>query len=97
MAQDTETVGELRSQRASLAAVDEAQFQAAGFLIQMSLDWIICRASENIDDFIGESHVTLIEEPLSRFVQAHALHEPPDREHRRAIDRPAEFFTRLPA
>ena len=75
MAQDTETVDQLRTRGASLAAVDQAQFQAAGFLIQMSLDWIICRASENIDDFIGESHVTLIEEPLSRFVQAQALHD----------------------
>ena len=41
----------------------------------MSLDWIILRASENIDDFLGESHVTLIEEPFSRFVQAQALHD----------------------
>ena len=56
-------------------ASDELQIQPAGFLIQMSLDWIILRASENVDDFLGESHVTLIEEPLSRFVQAQALHD----------------------
>src|SRR6185503_18059046 len=54
---------------------DELQVQPAGFLIVMSLDWIILRASENVDDFLGESHVTLIEEPLSRFVQAQALHD----------------------
>ncbi len=54
---------------------DELQIQPAGFLIVMSLDWIILRASENVDDFLGESHATLIEEPLSRFVQAQALHD----------------------
>jgi light-regulated signal transduction histidine kinase (bacteriophytochrome) len=57
------------------AASDDLQLQPAGFLIQMSFDWIILRASENIDEFLGESHVTLIEEPLSRFVQAQALHD----------------------
>ena len=41
----------------------------------MSLDWIVQRASENVDDFLGESHVTLIDEPLGRFVQAQALHD----------------------
>lgn len=76
MAQDTETVDDLRSPgTAGPAAYDELQIQAAGFLIVMSLDWIILRASENVDDYLGESHVTLIEEPLSRFVQAQALHD----------------------
>jgi light-regulated signal transduction histidine kinase (bacteriophytochrome) len=54
---------------------DDLQIQPAGFLIQLSLDWIVLRASENVDDFLGESHVTLIEEPFSRFVQAQALHD----------------------
>ena len=53
----------------------EPGIQPAGFLIQLSLDWIVLRASENIDAFLGESHVTLIEEPLGRFVQAQALHD----------------------
>lgn len=76
MAQDTESVDDLRSPGTlSTAASGELQIQPAGFLIVMSLDWIILRASENIDDFLGESHVTLIEEPLSRFVQAQALHD----------------------
>ncbi|MEO8548154.1 MAG: GAF domain-containing protein [Sphingomicrobium sp.] len=74
--QYTDMVDEDRSpDLTSTAPSHEAQFQAAGFLIVMSLDWIIQRASENIDDFLGESHVTLIEEPLSRFVQAQALHD----------------------
>ena len=75
-AQDTNTVDEDRSPAVTSPNVsDELQIQPSGFLIVMSLDWIILRASENIDDFLGESHVTLIEEPLSRFVQAQVLHD----------------------
>ena len=76
MAQDIDSVDDLRSPSAASPAVsDDFTIQPAGFLIVMSLDWIILRASENVDDFLGESHVTLIEEPLSRFVQAQALHD----------------------
>ncbi|HEU4704829.1 MAG TPA: hypothetical protein VFS45_03875, partial [Sphingomicrobium sp.] len=60
---------------ASGDSAGEAGIQPAGFLIQLSLDWIVLRASENVDDFLGQSHVTLIDEPLSRFVQAQALHD----------------------
>ena len=75
-AQDAETVDETRAvAAASERDSDELQIQPAGFLIQLSLDWIVLRASENVDDFLGESHVSLIEEPLSRFVQAQALHD----------------------
>jgi light-regulated signal transduction histidine kinase (bacteriophytochrome) len=75
-AQDAETVDETRAvAAASEGESGELQIQPAGFLIQLSLDWIILRASENVDDFLGESHVTLIEEPFSRFVQAQALHD----------------------
>jgi light-regulated signal transduction histidine kinase (bacteriophytochrome) len=75
-AQDAETVDETRAvAAASERESGELQIQPAGFLIQLSLDWIILRASENVDDFLGESHVTLIEEPFSRFVQAQALHD----------------------
>ena len=73
--QDTDTVDDERTQAVKPSEPDELQVQPAGFLIVMSLDWIILRASENVDDFLGESHVTLIEEPLSRFVQAQALHD----------------------
>jgi light-regulated signal transduction histidine kinase (bacteriophytochrome) len=72
--QDTIDVDRTQAVTPSLSP-DEMQLQPAGFLIQMSLDWIILRASENIDEFLSESHVTLIEEPLSRFVQAQALHD----------------------
>src|SRR5918995_1853398 len=75
-AQVAETVDETRAVvGASERESDELQIQPAGFLIQLSLDWIVLRASENVDDFLGESHVTLIEEPFSRFVQAQALHD----------------------
>ena len=73
--QDTDTVDDERTQAVKPSEPDELQVQPAGFLIVMSLDWIILRASENVDDFLGKSHVTLIEEPLSRFVQAQALHD----------------------
>src|SRR5690348_3304082 len=49
--------------------------QPAGFLLELSLDWIVLRASENIHHLLHESHVTLIDEPLSRFVHAQALHD----------------------
>jgi light-regulated signal transduction histidine kinase (bacteriophytochrome) len=53
----------------------EAGVQAAGFLLELSLDWMVLRASENVHRFLGESHVTLIDEPLARFVQAQPLHD----------------------
>lgn len=74
--QDSEIVDQMRSPVAASPGIsDTLQVQPAGFLIVMSPDWIILRASENVDDFLGESHVALIEEPLGRFVQAQALHD----------------------
>lgn len=49
--------------------------QPCGYLLELSLDWIVLRASENIHHLIGESHVTLIDEPLGRFVHSQALHD----------------------
>ena len=56
-------------------AVEAAGIQSAGYLLEMSLDWIVLRASENIHRLLGESHVTLIDEPLGKFVQSQALHD----------------------
>ena len=56
-------------------SVDDICIQPAGFLLELSPDWIVRRASENVHHFIGTSHVTLIEEPLGRFVQAQPLHD----------------------
>jgi PAS domain-containing protein len=49
--------------------------QSCGFLLDLSPDWIVRRASENVRHLLGESHVTLIDEPLGRFVHAQALHD----------------------
>ena len=54
---------------------DDICIQPAGFLLELSPDWIVRRASENVHHFIGQSHVTLIDEPLGRFVQAQPLHD----------------------
>lgn len=56
-------------------AGEELLVQQHGFLIELSLDWIVLRASENVDRLLGESHVTLIDEPLAKFVQAQPLHD----------------------
>jgi hypothetical protein len=71
-----ETVQEMREQSVTAnGREDDACVQAAGYLLELSLDWIVCRASENIHHLLGESHVTLIDEPLGNFVQAQALHD----------------------
>jgi light-regulated signal transduction histidine kinase (bacteriophytochrome) len=49
--------------------------QAAAYFLELSLDWIVLRASENVHHLLGESHVTLIDEPLGRFVHSQALHD----------------------
>src|SRR4051812_37924782 len=71
-----EIVQELRQQAtADSRAGEGAGIQAGAYLLELSLDWIVHRASENIHHLLGESHVTLIDEPLGRFVQAQALHD----------------------
>ena len=49
--------------------------QPCGYLLELSLDWIVERASENAHHLLSESHVTLIDEPLGRFVQSQAIHD----------------------
>jgi light-regulated signal transduction histidine kinase (bacteriophytochrome) len=53
----------------------ESGIQPCGYLLELSLDWIVERASENVHHLLGESHVTLIDEPLGRFVHSQALHD----------------------
>jgi light-regulated signal transduction histidine kinase (bacteriophytochrome) len=67
-----ETVQELTAEPEH---VDVGRVQSCSYLLELSLDWIVLRASENIHHLLGESHVTLIEEPLGRFVHAQALHD----------------------
>ena len=64
--------------RAELPAepqADGARVQSGAWLIELSPDWIVVRASENIHRLLGESHVTLIDEPFGKFVHAQALHD----------------------
>ena len=63
------------SESSPSAAVDELCVQPHGFFLELSLDWIVLRASENVHRFLGESHVTMIDEPLARFVHAQPLHD----------------------
>jgi light-regulated signal transduction histidine kinase (bacteriophytochrome) len=53
----------------------EEGVQPCGYLLELSLDWLVLRASENVHHLLGESHVTLIDEPLGRFVHAQAIHD----------------------
>src|SRR6476646_3382406 len=71
-----ETVEEMRTETpADSQRSGDARIQSGAYLLELSLDWIVLRASENIHHLLGESHVTLIDEPLGRFVQAQALHD----------------------
>lgn len=64
-----------QSIRHESAAQADAAVQPCAFLLELSPDWIVQRASENCSKLLGESHVTLIGEPLSRFIQADPLHD----------------------
>jgi len=65
---DTGTTAETRSDKG-------AHIQPGSYFLELSLDWIVLRASENIHHLLRESHVTLIDEPLGKFVHAQALHD----------------------
>lgn len=53
----------------------EAAVQSAGFLLELSHDWMILRASENAHSFLSEYHQRLVGEPLSEFTLAQPLHD----------------------
>src|SRR3954469_11018488 len=53
----------------------DVRIQSGAYLLELSLDWIVLRASENVHPLLGESHVTLIDEPLGRFVRSQPLHD----------------------
>ena len=55
--------------------MSNVQVQPAGFLLELSPDWLILRASENAHRFLGEYHQRLIGEPLSEFTLAQPLHD----------------------
>lgn len=49
--------------------------QSAAFMLELSPDWLILRASENAHGFLGEYPARLIGEPLSSFTLAQPLHD----------------------
>ena len=49
--------------------------QPVGFLLALSVDWIIARASANVADFLGHSPEELIGNPLSDFIDRKLLHD----------------------
>jgi light-regulated signal transduction histidine kinase (bacteriophytochrome) len=55
--------------------MSDAQIQSAGFLLELSPDWLILRASENAHRFLGEYHQRVVGEPLSEFTLAQPLHD----------------------
>jgi len=71
-----EAIDEVDSEMtAGKPAGDLSRIQPTGYLLELSLDWIVLRASENIHRLLGESHVTLIDEPFGKFVHSQALHD----------------------
>src|ERR671927_1778586 len=56
-------------------ADEGVRIQSGSYLLELSLDWIVLRASENIHHLLKHSHVTLIDEPLGRFVHSQPLHD----------------------
>ena len=55
--------------------MSKAKVQSAGFLLELSQDWLILGASENAHGFLGEYHQRLVGEPLARFTLAQSLHD----------------------
>jgi light-regulated signal transduction histidine kinase (bacteriophytochrome) len=70
-----ETIEEVESRTVEPRPEVSICIQPGSYLLELSLDWIILRASENIHHLLRESHVTLIDEPLGKFVHSQALHD----------------------
>jgi light-regulated signal transduction histidine kinase (bacteriophytochrome) len=70
-----DTVDEIDGDMVEQRSTKDMRIQQGSYLLELSLDWIVLRASENIHHLLGESHVTLIDEPLGKFVHAQALHD----------------------
>lgn len=66
--------------------------QPIGFLIAVTADWIVARASDNVPAFIGRNAEDLIGYPLAEFLPAAALH---DLRNRVALLRGADSVQRL--
>jgi light-regulated signal transduction histidine kinase (bacteriophytochrome) len=49
--------------------------QPIGFLIAVSTDWLVSRASANTEEFIGSDPEHLIGNPLAEFLLPKAIHD----------------------
>jgi light-regulated signal transduction histidine kinase (bacteriophytochrome) len=70
-----ETIEEVQSTTVEPRADETVRVQQGSYFLELSPDWLVLRASENIHQLLPESHVGLIEEPLGKFVHAQALHD----------------------
>jgi light-regulated signal transduction histidine kinase (bacteriophytochrome) len=70
-----DTIEDIASEMDAARSSEDVRVQQGSYLLEVSLDWIVLRASENIHHLLGESHVALIDEPLGKFVHAQALHD----------------------
>src|SRR3954467_11978939 len=70
-----DTIDEIDGDMVEPSSTDDVRVQQGIYLLELSLDWIVLRASENVHHLLGESHVTLIDEPLGKFVHSQALHD----------------------
>ena len=76
MADQVTSVEEMHSDFvAEPRAADDVHIQPGGYLLELSLDWLVLRASQNVHRLLDRSHVTVIGEPLGEFVHAQALHD----------------------
>lgn len=76
MADEVTSIDDVRVEPAADPQTDEdVRIQPGGYLLELSLDWLVLRASENVHRLLDESHVTLIGEPLGKFVQSQPLHD----------------------
>ncbi len=70
-----EEIEEMEAKSVGASTPSSSCIQPAGFLLELSPDWLILRASENAHRFIGEYHQRLIGEPLAAFTLAQPLHD----------------------
>lgn len=70
-----DTIDEVAGGQIEPSSTDDVRIQEGSYLLELSLDWIVLRASENTHRLLGQSHVTLIDEPLGNFVHSQALHD----------------------
>ncbi|HSQ99850.1 MAG TPA: GAF domain-containing protein [Sphingomicrobium sp.] len=70
-----EEIEEMEAKVVGAEAPTSSCIQPAGFLLELSPDWLILRASENAHSFLSEYHQRLIGEPLAQFTLAQPLHD----------------------